>query len=79
LPGRITRAQTRTVIAATVGAVLEWFDLLVYAMFAAVLAKQFPSVPMKMRHRAPGNLDLRARKDHLSFAHAPETDRSSGW
>ena len=34
LPGRISRAQTRTVIAATLGAVLEWFDLLVYAMFA---------------------------------------------
>src|ERR1700679_1373632 len=41
LPGRLTRAQTRTVIAATVGAVLEWYDLLVYAMFAVVLAKQF--------------------------------------
>jgi MHS family proline/betaine transporter-like MFS transporter len=39
--GRITRAQVRTVVAATVGAVLEWFDLLVYAMFAVVLAKQF--------------------------------------
>jgi MHS family proline/betaine transporter-like MFS transporter len=31
----------RTVISATIGAVLEWFDLLVYAMFAVVLAKQF--------------------------------------
>jgi MFS transporter, MHS family, proline/betaine transporter len=41
LPGRITRAQARTVIGATLGAVLEWFDLLVYAMFAVVLAKQF--------------------------------------
>src|SRR5580693_9093387 len=41
MPGRITRAQMRTVIAATVGAVLEWYDLLVYAMFAVVLAKQF--------------------------------------
>jgi MHS family proline/betaine transporter-like MFS transporter len=41
LAGHITRAQLRTVIAATVGAVLEWFDLLVYAMFAVVLAKQF--------------------------------------
>jgi MHS family proline/betaine transporter-like MFS transporter len=41
LPGRITRARARTVIAATLGAVLEWFDLLVYAMFAVVLAKQF--------------------------------------
>ena len=48
---RITRAQIRTVAAATIGAVLEWFDLLVYAMFAVVLAKQFfpttdPSVSM---------------------------------
>jgi MFS transporter, MHS family, proline/betaine transporter len=40
-PRRLTRAQLRTVVAATVGAVLEWFDLLVYAMFAVVLAKQF--------------------------------------
>jgi MHS family proline/betaine transporter-like MFS transporter len=39
--GRLSRAQIRTVIAATVGAVLEWFDLLVYAMFAVVLAKEF--------------------------------------
>ncbi len=38
---RLTRAQVRTVAAATVGAVLEWFDLLVYAMFAVVLAKEF--------------------------------------
>src|SRR5260370_34349691 len=38
---RISRGQLRTVVAATVGAVLEWFDLLVYAMFAVVLAKQF--------------------------------------
>ncbi len=41
LTGRLTRAQLRTVLAATIGAVLEWFDLLVYAMFAVVLAKQF--------------------------------------
>jgi len=40
-PGHLTRAQVRTVAAATIGAVLEWFDLLVYAMFAVVLAKQF--------------------------------------
>jgi hypothetical protein len=26
----------------------------------------------------PGNLDLRAQKDQLSHAHAPETDRCSG-
>ncbi len=42
--GRLTRAQVRTVAATTVGAVLEWFDLLVYAMFAVVLAKElFPT------------------------------------
>ena len=38
---RMTAAQRRTVVAAIIGAVLEWFDLLVYAMFAVVLAKQF--------------------------------------
>ncbi len=37
----LTRAQIRTVAGATIGAVLEWFDLLVYAMFAVVLARQF--------------------------------------
>ena len=37
----LTTAQRRTIAAATIGAVLEWFDLLVYAMFAVVLAKQF--------------------------------------
>jgi MHS family proline/betaine transporter-like MFS transporter len=40
-PRPITRAQLRTVASATIGAVLEWFDLLVYAMFAVVLGKQF--------------------------------------
>jgi MHS family proline/betaine transporter-like MFS transporter len=40
-PLPITPARLRTVVAATIGAVLEWFDLLVYAMFAVVLAKQF--------------------------------------
>ena len=30
-----------------------------------------PSVPKTMRQRAPGILDLRARKDHLADAHAP--------
>ncbi len=40
-PLRLTRAQVRTIAGATIGAVLEWFDLLVYAMFAVVLAKQF--------------------------------------
>jgi len=34
----------------------------------------FPSVPMKMRHRAAGNLHLRARKDDLAHAHAADTD-----
>ena len=33
-----------------------------------------PSVPMKMRHRAAWNLDLRARKDDLAHAHAADTD-----
>ena len=37
----LTPAQKRTIAAATIGAVLEWFDLLVYAMFAVVLARQF--------------------------------------
>lgn len=37
-----------------------------------------PSVPTTVRHLPPGNLDLRARKDHLSHAHAPATDRCSG-
>jgi MHS family proline/betaine transporter-like MFS transporter len=40
-PRRLTAAQRRTVAAATIGAVLEWYDLLLYAMFAVVLAKQF--------------------------------------
>ncbi len=37
-----------------------------------------PSVPMKMRHRLAGKLDLRARKDHLAHAHAADTDRCRG-
>jgi thioredoxin reductase (NADPH) len=37
-----------------------------------------PSVPMKVRHQTPGNLDLRARKDHHAHAHAPNTDRCRG-
>lgn len=37
----LTAAQRRTIAAATIGAVLEWFDLLIYAFFAVVLAKQF--------------------------------------
>jgi hypothetical protein len=36
-----------------------------------------PSVPMKMRHLPPGNLHLRARKDHLRHAHASEAPRGS--
>ena len=38
---------------------------------------EFPSVPMKMRHPLPGNLDLRARKDHHAhaYAHPPEAHR----
>ena len=37
-----------------------------------------PSVPMKLRHRHPGSLDLRARKDDLAHADAPDTDRCRG-
>jgi hypothetical protein len=37
-----------------------------------------PSVPMKVRHQTPGNLDLRARKDYLAHAHAPNTNRCRG-
>ena len=33
-----------------------------------------PSVPMKVRHLAPGNLDLRALKDNHAHAHAGEAD-----
>jgi CRISPR-associated endonuclease/helicase Cas3 len=38
-----------------------------------VLRAEIPSVPMKMRHGAAGNLDLRARKDDLAHAHAADT------
>ena len=38
-----------------------------------------PSVPMKMRHRPAGDLDLRARKDHLAHADAADTDRCRSW
>ena len=38
-----------------------------------VLGDAEPSVPMKMRHGAAGNLDLRARKDDLAHAHAADT------
>jgi hypothetical protein len=38
-----------------------------------------PSVPMKMRHRPAGSLDLKALKDHLADAHAPDTDRCRSW
>ena len=33
-----------------------------------------PSVPMKVRHQTPGNLDLGARKDYLAHAHASKAD-----
>jgi DNA-binding SARP family transcriptional activator/TolB-like protein len=36
--------------------------------------RALPSVPMKVRHPPPGNLDLRARKDQLAHAHASPTD-----
>ena len=35
-------------------------------------------MPMKLRHQTPGNLDLRARKDDLAHAHAPDRERRSG-
>ena len=37
-------------------------------------AGPFPSVPMKVRHLSPGIFNLRAQKDHLTHAHAPEAD-----
>ena len=40
-PRRLTPGQRRTIAAATIGAVLEWFDLLVYAMFAVLLGRLF--------------------------------------
>ena len=41
-------------------------------LLARVLAQlRVPSVPMTLRQRAPGILDLRARKDYLADAHAP--------
>lgn len=42
------------------------------------VARLEPSVPMKVRHQTPGNLDLRARKDHLAHAHASDTNRCRG-
>lgn len=43
---------------------------------AALMPDQpWPSVPTMMRHRPAGSLDPRVRKDHLSDAHAPDTDR----
>jgi transposase len=36
-----------------------------------------PSVPMMMRHRPAGKLDLRARKDHRGHAHASHPDQRS--
>ena len=34
-------SRLRTVVAANIGAVLEWFDLVLYALFAAVLGRAF--------------------------------------
>ena len=39
-----------------------------------VFARAYPSVPMKVRHLAPGNLDLRALKGNHAHAHAGEAD-----
>jgi circadian clock protein KaiC len=43
-----------------------------------LLHKAAPSVPMTVRQRAPGILDLRARKDHLTDAHAPYPEGRRG-
>jgi MFS transporter, MHS family, proline/betaine transporter len=40
-PTRMPAGRMRTVVAATIGAVLEWFDLILYALFAVVLGRQF--------------------------------------
>ncbi len=48
------------------------------ASLTATADQTSPSVPMKMRHRLAGKLDLRARKDHLAHAHAADTDRCRG-
>ena len=34
-------SRVHTAIAANIGAALEWYDLVLYAVFAVVLAKQF--------------------------------------
>ena len=58
------------------------FDELEHISYAAYLQEtgrllprfeeqKIPSVPMTLRQRAPGILDLGARKDHLADAHAP--------
>ena len=42
-------SRTRTVVAANIGAVLEWFDLVLYVLFAAVLGRVFfPSADPKV-------------------------------
>lgn len=44
MPDSLTRdpsSRLRTVLAANAGAVLEWFDLVLYALFAAVLGRVF--------------------------------------
>ena len=38
---RAPSSRLRTVLAANAGAVLEWFDLVLYALFAAVLGRVF--------------------------------------
>ncbi len=38
---RIPASRLHTAIAANIGAALEWFDLVLYALFAVVLGRQF--------------------------------------
>jgi len=56
----------------------EWRDNLPSSL-ANSATTEAPSVPMMMRHRPPGNLDLRALKDHLAHARSSHADRRCGW
>ncbi len=41
IAARTHASRLRTAVAANIGAVLEWFDLLLYALFAVVLGREF--------------------------------------
>ena len=80
--GRPPGAQGRTVFI-TVKAPYQAFTSTAVSVIVARAAKKcglgtIPSVPMKVRHQTPGNLDLRARKDNHAHAHAPAIDRCRG-